>query len=217
MEKSSNVLLLEFFFDYSCPWAYLAFTRARETAMRTGAQILWKPVLLDRVFAAVNPALLETRFNHQSRKARYQDKDLGDWARFCGLKIARPHHWPDDVELALRGAVFALENRLIEPFSKGVFEAYFGALEDINQVGVLVDIAVACGLDRKRFVQRIAEPDTLAQLRKNTDELVERGGFGCPTMFIGDDMYFGNDRMPLVEMALARASGLRFVMPGQHG
>jgi len=216
VEKSFNALQLEFFFDYSCPWAYLAFIRARETAMRTGAQILWKPVLLDRVFNAVNPALLETRFNPKLRETRYRSKDLGDWARFCGLKIARPHHWPDDVELALRAAVFALEKSVIEPFTMRVFEAYFGALEDINQPGVLVEIAVACGLDKKRFVQRIAEPDTLIQLQNNTDELVERGGFGCPTMFIGDDMYFGNDRMPLVELALAKASGLRFVMPGQH-
>lgn len=217
MEKLSNCLQLEFFFDYSCPWAYLAFNRAREAAMRTGAQILWKPVLLDRVFEAVNPALLETRLNPKPLNTRYQAKDFGDWARFCGLEIARPYHWPDDVELALRGAIVALENEVIEPFSRRVFEAYFGAREDINQVRVLLGIAVACGLDKNRFQQRIADADTLVQLQHNTDELVERGGFGCPTMFIGDDMYFGNDRMPLVEMALARASGLRFAMPGQHG
>ena len=217
MEKPSNSLQLEFFFDYSCPWVYLAFNRAREAAMRTGAQISWRPVLLDRVFDAVNPALLESRLDPQSRNARYQAKDLADWARYCGLKIARLHHWPDDVELALRGAIVALENDVIEPFSKRVFEAYFGAQEDINQVRVLVGIAVSCGLNKNRFKQRIGEAGTLVQLQHNTNELVERGGFGCPTMFIGDDMYFGNDRMPLVEMALARASGLRFAMPGQHG
>ena len=217
MEKSSNSPQLEFFFDYSCPWVYLAFNRAREAAMRTGAKIMWRPVLLDRVFDAVNPALLESRLDPKLRSARYQAKDLGDWARYCGLKITRLHHWPDDVELALRGAVVALENDVIEPFSRRVFEAYFGALEDINQVQVLVEIAVACGLDNKQFQQQIGEADTVLQLQHNTNELVERGGFGCPTMFIGDDMYFGNDRMPLVEMALARASGLRFAMPGQHG
>ena len=217
MEKPSNSPQLEFFFDYSCPWVYLAFNRAREAAMRTGAQISWRPVLLDRVFDAVNPALLESRLDPKLRSACYQAKDLGDWARYCGLKIARLHHWPDDVELALRGAVVALENDVIEPFSRRVFEAYFGALEDINQVQVLVEIAVACGLDNKQFQQQIGEADTVVQLQHNTNELVERGGFGCPTMFIGDDMYFGNDRMPLVEMALARASGLRFAMPGQHG
>jgi 2-hydroxychromene-2-carboxylate isomerase len=217
VEKSFNPLQLEFFFDYSCPWAYLAFNRAREASMRTGAQILWKPVLLGRVLEAVNPALLEPQSDPKSRYARYQAKDLGDWARYCGLKISRPHHWPDDVELALRGAVVAMENNVIESFSRRVFEVCFGAREDINQLGVLVEIAVACGLNKNQFQQRIAEADTLIRLQNNTDELVERGGFGCPTMFIGDDMYFGNDRMPLVEMALARASGLRFSMPGQHG
>lgn len=217
MEKSSSSLQLEFFFDYSCPWAYLAFIRARGAALRTGTQIMWKPVLLDRIFDAVNPALLETRLKPKPQDARYQAKDLGDWARFCGLIIARPMHWPDDVELALRGAIVALENNVIESFSRRVFEAYFGAGKDIKQVPVLIEIAVACGLNKDRFQQQIDEADTLVQLQRNTDELVERGGFGCPTMFIGDDMYFGNDRMPLVEMALARSSGLMFVMPGQHG
>ena len=216
MEKSTYSLQLEFYFDYSCPWAYLAFDRAREAALRTGARILWKPVLLDRVLEAVNPALLEARLSSNPPNARYQAKDLGDWARFCGLKIARPQHWPDDVELALRGAIVALENDVIVPFNRRVFEAYFGSQEDINQLAMLAEIAVACGLNETRFQQRMGEADTLVQLERNTDELVERGGFGCPTMFVENDMYFGNDRIPLVEMALARASGLMFVMPGQH-
>jgi 2-hydroxychromene-2-carboxylate isomerase len=215
--KPSNSLQLELFFDYSCPWAYLAFVRARETAMRTGAHILWKPVLLGRVLETVNPALLETGSDPKPLHALYQAKDLADWARFCGLKIVRPYHWPDDVELALRGAIVASEYDAIDSFSRRVFEAYFGEQQDINQVQVLVEIAVACGLNKNRFQQRIVEADTLVQVQRNTDELLERGGFGCPTMFVGNDMYFGNDRLPLVEMALGQASGFRFVMPGQHG
>ena len=185
--------------------------------MRTGAEIVWKPILLGRVLEAVNPALPETAFDPESPKARYQAKSLSDWANFCGLTISIPSQWSEGVEMALRGAVVAAENNVIEVFSKRIYEAYFGAQKDINQLQLVVEIGSECGLDKKQFQNQIDASDTLARLQHNTDELVERGGFGCPTMFVGEDMYFGNDHMPLVEMALAKAGSLRFVMPGQHG
>jgi 2-hydroxychromene-2-carboxylate isomerase len=185
--------------------------------MRTGAEIIWKPILLGRVLGAINPELKETRFDPDTPKARYQAKSLNDWANFCGLTISIPSQWPEGVEMALRGAVVAAENNVLEVFSKRIYEAYFGAQKDISQSQVIVEIAAECGLDRKPFKQKMDAPDTLYSLQKNSDELVDRGGFGCPTMFIGEDMYFGNDQMPVVEMALAKAGSLRFVMPGQHG
>jgi 2-hydroxychromene-2-carboxylate isomerase len=105
---------------------------------------------------------------------------------------------------------------VFEAYSKRVFEAGFGTLEDIGQEEVVVKIAIACGLDENWFKQQSREASSLIKLQHNTDELIKRGGFGCPTIFVGDDMYFGNDQMPLVEMALAQASRLKFVMPGQH-
>jgi 2-hydroxychromene-2-carboxylate isomerase len=216
LDKSIKPLQLEFFFDYSCPWSYLAYKRVRETAMRTGAQIVWKPVLLDRLLTAVNPELRKTRFDPRPLKARYQARNLGDWANFCGLKISRSRHWPTTVEWALKGAIVALEGEVFEAYSKRVFEAGFGTLEDIGQEEVVVKIAIACGLDENWFKQQSREAAPLIKLQHNTGELIKRGGFGCPTIFVGDGMYFGNDQMPLVEMALAQASRIKFVMPGQH-
>jgi 2-hydroxychromene-2-carboxylate isomerase len=86
-----------------------------------------------------------------------------------------------------------------------VFEAYWGDLLDISQDNVLADILERVDLDRDAFFAEIAKPETKAKLRDNTDELIARGGYGSPTMFVdGDDMYFGNDRLPLVQQALRR-------------
>jgi 2-hydroxychromene-2-carboxylate isomerase len=86
-----------------------------------------------------------------------------------------------------------------------VFQAYWGDLEDISQVEVLKPIIVRAGYDADDFLTRIDDPALKARLRANTDELIARGGFGSPTMFVdGHDMYFGNDRLPLVEAALVR-------------
>ena len=92
----------------------------------------------------------------------------------------------------------------IAPFSRAVFEAYWGDLEDISQDEVLRRVVERVGLDWADVSAKIASDAYKKKLRDNTDELIARGGFGSPTMFVDrDDMYFGNDRLVLVEAALA--------------
>ena len=98
-----------------------------------------------------------------------------------------------------------------------VFDAYFANLKDIANNEILTEIATNLELDLKGFQSAIDSIECVEQLTSNATELVERGGFGSPTMFVGDDMYFGNDRMPLVEFSIGRASGKILVLPGQHG
>jgi len=107
---------------------------------------------------------------------------------------------------ALRGALVALEHGCIGPYSERVFRAYFGEDRDISQDAVLRTIVADVGLDPQTWLAAIATPAYKDRIRANTDECVRRGGFGSPTMFVGDDMYFGNDRLVLVEHALRRAS-----------
>ena len=210
------MLVLDVYFDYSCPWSYLAFVRAREAAMRTAAEIRWRPVLADRIFEATKSQRLENRLAGDPRKAAYQQKDLRDWARFCSISITLPDGWPVDSTHALAGAIAAFEQDLIVQYSNAVFVAYFTDGEDISQTAVLVEIAASAGLDTRAFEANIREPKALDQVLSNSDELIKRGGFGIPTMFVGDDMYFGNHSMPLVELALGQASGNTFIMPGEH-
>jgi 2-hydroxychromene-2-carboxylate isomerase len=159
------------------------------------------------VFNEVNQDVYERRAKPDLRKAQYYAKDLSDWARFVGIRIGRPPVFPVNSVKAMRGALIALDDGKLVPYATAVFEAYWGDLLDIGQPDILGTIAGSVGYDAATFLKRIKDGSVKDRLRANTDELIARGGFGSPTMFVdGGDMYFGNDRLPLVEAALARAS-----------
>ena len=194
---------LEFFFDCSSPWTYLAFHKIEELCAETRAELVWRPILVGGVFNAVNGSVYEQRANPVVPKARYYAKDLRDWTRFYGLRIGQPPVFPVNSVKAMRGALYALDRGVLPRYARSVFEAYWGDLLDISQDEVLAPLAEAAGLSRGDFFAAIAKPEYKDRLRANTDELIARGGFGSPTMFVNkDDMYFGNDRLQLVRKAL---------------
>ena len=197
---------LEFFFDCSSPWTYLAFHKIEELCAETRAELVWKPILVGGVFNAVNGSVYEQRANPVVPKARYYAKDLRDWTRFYGLRIGQPPVFPVNSVKAMRGALYALDRGVLPRYARSVFEAYWGDLLDISQDEVLAPLAEAAGLSRGDFFAAIAKPEYKDRLRANTDELIARGGFGSPTMFVNaSDLYFGNDRLVLVRDALLRA------------
>ena len=194
---------LEFFFDCSSPWTYLAFERIQRLKQRVDFTLRWRPILVGGVFNKVNASVYENRANPVPAKARYYQKDLQDWARFVGIVIGSPPVFPVNSVKAMRGAFVAMEYDSLESYSRRVFQRYWGDLQDISQDDVLRDIVDACGLPVAEFFDKIATPSYKDRLRENTEELMQRGGFGSPTMFLDrDDMYFGNDRMELIEAAL---------------
>ena len=196
---------LEFFFDCSSPWTYLAFTRIFGVIVRAGAAVEWRPILVGGVFNAVNGEVYERRANPDPRKAPYYEKDLQDWARLCGIRIGKPPIFPVRAVAAMRAVLAAQEGGALVPFSRAVFEAYWGDLKDISRPDVLREIGDQLGLDGTQLLARSEAGEIKDRLRANTDEVIARGGFGSPTMFVDkDDMYFGNDRLPLVEAALKR-------------
>lgn len=208
---------LEFFFDCSSPWTYLAFHRVQDVICETDADVSWRPILVGGVFNAVNRGLYENRAKMTSalgedessgagRKARYYVKDLADWTRFTGLRIGQPKVFPVNSVRAMRGCLVAEEHGKLVPFARAVFETYWGDLEDISQRDVLRKVAERTGLDAADLLAKVEEPAYKDRLRANTEELIARGGFGSPSMFVGGtDMYFGNDRLELVRGALMRA------------
>jgi 2-hydroxychromene-2-carboxylate isomerase len=197
---------LEFFFDCSSPWTYLAFTRVQPIVVRTGANIVWKPILVGGVFNAVNRDVYERRANPDPRKAAYSAKDLQDWARLTGLKIIMPPPvFPVRATLAMRCALVAQDQGKVVEFSRSCFKAYWSDSRDISLPDVIKDVCVSASLDGDEVLDRAQAADIKDRLRANTDEVIARGGFGSPTMFVdGTDMYFGNDRLELVEAALRR-------------
>ena len=195
---------LEFFFDCSSPWTYLGFEGLQELIeLYPALEVTYKPVLVGGVFNAVNPSVYANRDNPVPAKQAYAQKDLQDWANLQGIKIGKPPVFPVNSVKAMRGAFVAMEEGLLVPYARRVFERYWSELADISQIDVLTEIIRAVGLDETAFFEKINDQKYKDLLRDTTEELIARGGFGSPTMFLdGDDMYFGNDRLQLIEAKL---------------
>ena len=199
---------IEVFFDCSSPWTYLAFHNIQPVANEFGATILWRPMLVGGVFNTINPSVYNSREHPVPAKQAYHQKDLQDWARFGGLKIlGRPTVFPVNSVKAMRACIALEPQGKLVPFATAVFEAYWGDDRDISQSSVLQDICTRTGIDSGQLFAAIDQQPIKDQLRTNTQELMDRGGYGSPTLFVDKtDMYFGNDRIPLIRAALQRSS-----------
>src|SRR6185437_1883200 len=200
--------MIEFFFDCSSPWTYLAFHNIQPLAAEFGVEIAWRPILVGGIFNTINPSVYEGRAHPVPAKARYSGKDLQDWARVAGLKIKMPPSvFPVNSVKAMRMCLVLEPQGKLVPFATAVFETYWGDDADISQDDVLRGGCARLGLDADALLAAQGQPAIKDQLRANTDEVMRRGGFGSPTIFVGgSDMYFGNDRLPLVRAALERAN-----------
>jgi len=198
--------MIEFFFDCSSPWTYLAFHNLQPLARDLGVEVRWRPVLVGGIFNAVNPSVYEFRERGAPAKQAYLKKDLADWARSAGLRIRFPPSvFPVNSVKAMRGCILLEPEGKLVPFAEEVFRAYWSDDRDISQDDVLASLCERVGVEPQWLLAGIARPEIKAQLKSNTDEVIARGGFGSPTIFVGgDDMYFGNDRLPLVREAVKR-------------
>jgi 2-hydroxychromene-2-carboxylate isomerase len=197
---------LEFFYDCSSPWTYLAFNRIEDIARRHNANLVWRPILVGGVFNAVNPSVYQTREQPVIPKARYYGKDMQDWARYYGITLKMPTVGVAAVKVVntMRGAFVAEEHGKIAQYTRRAFESYWVEDRDIGNESVIADIARQSGLDPAEMLEKIKLPQYKEKLRAATQELIDRGGFGSPTVFVDGVMFFGNDRLPLVEFELAR-------------
>ncbi len=196
---------LEFFFDLSSPWTYLAYVNVQPVVARTGAHLVYRPILVGGVFNAVNQGIYAAREDAGNRRMSHTLKVLHDWAALSGVPLKFPSRWhPARSVHAMRMAT-ALEADppALHRFAGAVFESGFLREENIDDFAVLEQAANTAGLEGASLRAAAATEAVKARLRANTDELIARGGFGSPTWFVGGtDRYFGNDELPLVERAL---------------
>ena len=198
---------VEFFYDLSSPWTYLAFTNLWPMLERTGEQSVLRPILVGGVFNAVNQSVYAARELTDNRKLKHSWKVLLDWAALAGVEMNFPSKWhPAKSVNAMRFACTLEENQdALRRFSKAAFESYFGAQENLDDADVLAAVADRIDLDGAALKAAVQSDDVKARLRSNTEEVIARGGYGSPSIFVdGTDMYFGNDQLPLVEAALRR-------------
>ena len=189
---------LEFYFDYGSPYSYLADTQVGAVAKRAGATLQRKPMLLGGVFKATGNASPMT----VDLKSKWSAFDLPMWARHYGVPFNRNPHFPVNTLALMRGAAAAEIDGCFERYHPAMYRAMWIDGRNLNDIKEVAAVLSEAGLDSQKFGQRIQDQDVKDRLKSTTDDAVARGVFGAPTMFVEDKMFFGNDRLPFVEMAL---------------
>ena len=192
--------LLECFFDFSSPFAYLGATQAQAVADRAGAELRWKPMLLGGVFRAIGGEMVPLQ-SFTAVKQRYVSLELHRWAEHWGVPFAFASRFPMNTVKSQR-IVCQLDQGQRGPFVARTFAAFWVDDLDISDDGVLAGILDELGLPAS-LLARTKEQSVKDLLRASTEEAVERGVFGAPTWFVnGELMFWGQDRLDFVEKAL---------------
>ena len=195
---------LEYFFDCSSPWTYLSFRGILELRKNKEFEIIWKPILVGGIFNSTNPSVYESRKNPVKEKLEYSQKDMADWAAERNIQFNWPKIFPINSVKSMRGSFYFLDkNQNIEEYLEKVFKAYWTEGKDISSNDCLKDIVTSLSASADDFIEFIDLPETKKRLVNNTQELMDRNGFGSPTFFLDtEDMYFGNDRIQLIKNKL---------------
>jgi 2-hydroxychromene-2-carboxylate isomerase len=194
---------VEYFLDCSSPWTYLSFRGMEELLRQKSFEIIWKPILVGGIFNTINPSVYESRQNPIKEKLVYSQKDLNDWSKSRGLDIKMPKVFPVNSVKAMRGSFFFQDEGNIEDYLDAVFYAYWTEGKDISDDDILKSIVNKLDGSEEEYFDFIKSPEAKERLISNTQELIDRGGFGSPTFFLNDDdMYFGNDRIQLLKEKL---------------
>lgn len=193
---------VEFFFDVGSPYSYLAWHALPRVAARHGATVVWRPMLLGGVFKATgnrSPAEVEA-------KRRWSSGDLKRWARHFGVTFVHNPDFPINTLALMRGAA-GYQLRDASKFARYldlIFRAMWEQPRNLGDAQVLANVLRAGGFDPDEFRALIDDPAVKEALKRNTEEAVERGVFGAPTFFVGDEMFWGQDRLVFVDEALGR-------------
>jgi 2-hydroxychromene-2-carboxylate isomerase len=193
---------VEFFFDFGSPASYLAYTQMDGIAERTGAKIVYRPMLLGGVFKATGNASPA----NVPAKGKWMNADLARFAKRYGVPFAHNPFFPINTLLMMRGAAaFELEGNL-RPYADAMFRAMWVDQQNMNVMATAAGVLKQAGIDPAAFMAKAESQPAKDRLKATTEEAVSRGVFGAPTTFVGDDMFFGQDRLDFAEEAL-RAAG----------
>ncbi len=191
---------LELFFDYGSPYSYMADTQLPGLVERTGCELVYRPMLLGGVFKATgnqSPA-----FETVEAKRNYGGVEMQRFVAHYGCPFQFNPHFPINTLPLMRACHAALRQGVFEAFHRAVFPAFWAKGENLGDEAVFAGVLEAAGLDAKAIIQAASEPEVKDALRQTTEEAVARGAFGAPTFFVGDEMFFGADRLAFVEQAL---------------
>jgi 2-hydroxychromene-2-carboxylate isomerase len=193
---------VEFLFDVGSPYTYLAYHQLPKIAEAQGAEIVWTPVLLGGIFQATgnkSPATVPA-------KGAYMNSDLQRWAKAFEVTFQMNPDFPINTLPLMRGAV-AMQMRGDEEFHRylrAIFSAMFEKPRNLNLPAEIGDVLAQAGFDPMEFMALIGDQAVKDRLKENTAGAVARGVFGAPTFFVGEEMFWGQDRLEFVEEALSK-------------
>ena len=193
--------VVDFYFDVGSPASYLAWTQLPALCRQAGAQLVYKPMLLGGVFQATgntSPATVPA-------KGRYMNRDLARFARRYGVPLGTNPYFPINT-LQLMRAISGIQVRdpaRFEALLTTVFHAMWVDVRNMNDPAVVAEALAAGGFAPADIFALVNDPEVKARLKTTTEEAVQRGVFGAPTVFVGDEMFFGQDRLDFVREALA--------------
>jgi 2-hydroxychromene-2-carboxylate isomerase len=197
---------VEFYYDLVSPYSYLAYGQIGRICEENGAKLVLRPMLLGAVHKMAEiKAPIETKI-----KARYQARDIRRWAEYYGVQLRFPDPFPFRTLKSMRAAMFLRERGELEAFTDAAFAIYWqegGApkgLEEADEDAPISSVAGRVGADPEEVLEGAAIPGAKQALKDATSEAVERGVFGAPAFFVGEEMFWGNDRLHFVEAALQK-------------
>jgi 2-hydroxychromene-2-carboxylate isomerase len=200
-----NASLVEFHFDFGSPNAYLAHCVIPAIEQRTGARFVYVPILLGGVFKATNNRSPVESFAGVRNKLEYERLEMERFIRRHGITFQFNPFFPVNTLLLMRGAIAAQTLGVFERYVDAMFRHMWTAPKKMDDANVVRSALDECGFDSTRFSELVQTAAIKDQLLANTNRSVERGTFGAPTFYVGDDIYFGKDRLRDVEEAIASA------------
>ena len=191
---------VEFYFDFGSPYSYLAYKVLPAIAAAHGAQIAWRPILLGGVFKASgnhSPAEIPA-------KSKWMHEDLRHWAARYGVGFERNPYFPINTLALMRGAVgMQMRGTDFARYVETMFHAMWEEPRNLTEPAELAAVLGQAGFDAGAFHSLISDTAVKEQLKKDTEDAVARGVFGVPTFFVGEEMFWGQDRLDFVAEALA--------------
>ena len=198
---------VEFHFDFGSPNAYLAHKLILGIEQRSGAAFVYVPILLGGVFKLTNNAAPMVQFKDVKNKLAYQRLEFQRFIDKHGLKQFRWNpHFPVNTVQIMRGAIVAQMDGNLMPYVDAVFHHMWEAPKKMDDPAVIRAALEESGIDAARILARVQDQDVKDALLRNTEASVARGSFGAPTFFVGDEMYFGKDRLREVEEAITQSA-----------
>ena len=195
---------VEFYFDLGSPYSYLAYYRLLQMAEQQEIQIVYKPILLGGVFKATgNRSPIEIPV-----KGVYSILDMQRWAEYYQIPMQMNSHFPMNTLTLMRilTGVQLLHLEKFEQVLKLLFDAMFGTPQNLNEPTVLAEVLKPSGFSVEDIMSMVQSDVVKQKLITETEQAIQRGIFGAPTFFVGDEMYWGQDRLHFVEQALNNAS-----------